>query len=321
MPTRPVRQPRADELGPAAAVMARFLPVTPLLASPRLGPGVVLKLETLQPTGSFKVRGALMAVAAARTENPDGAVVTASAGNHGLGVAFAARTFGMRAIVVVPENASAAKLEALAAFDVELVRHGLSYEEAETHALTLAAGGARFVSAYNDPDVIAGQGTLALELFDQVQDLRTIVVPVGGGGLLAGVALAAALRPGVSVWGVEADASRPVSTSVAAGRVVTVPIGPTLADGLAGNIEPGAVTIPVIAGAVEHWAATDEGSIAAAVRFLAFEHGLVVEPSGAVPVAALLSGRLDPGPGPTAVVLTGRNISHALLGELLSGER
>jgi threonine dehydratase len=121
------------------------------------------------------------------------------------------------------------------------------------------------------------------------------------------------------VRGVETDASPAVSASVAAGRVVAVPIGATLADGLAGNIEPGAVTIPLIANGVEQIAGVDEESIKRAVRFLAFDHGLVVEPSGAVAVAALLSGRLAPGSGPTAVVVTGRNVSGALLGELLSG--
>jgi threonine dehydratase len=158
------------------------------------------------------------------------------------------------------------------------------------------------------------------ELFAQVPGLTTIVVPVGGGGLLAGVGLAASGRRGVGVRGVESDASPAVSASMAAGRVVTVAVGATLADGLAGNIEPGAVTVPLITRHVEEMAAVDDESIARAVRFLAFEHGLVVEPSGAVAVAALWSGRLRPGAGPTALVVTGRNVSAALLGRLLAGE-
>jgi threonine dehydratase len=269
-----------------------------------------------------------VAVAASQARDRERPVVTASAGNHGLGVAFAAGVFGVRAIVVIPENASEAKRAALGQFDIEIVRHGRSYEEAEAHALTLVdSAGAHYVSAYNDPDVIAGQATIALELFDQMPGLTTIIAPVGGGGLVAGLALAANLgpgdggRPGICVRGVEADASPAVSASVAAGRVVAVPITATLADGLAGNIEPGAVTVPMIARGVEQLAGVDEQSIARAVRFLAFEHGLVVEPSGAVAVAAILAGRLGCGPGPTAVVVTGRNITAALLGELLSGER
>jgi threonine dehydratase len=321
MTARRVAPPVVDDVRRAGEIIARHLPTTPVLASPLLGPNVILKLETLQPTGSFKVRGALAALAAARHADPQRPVVTASAGNHGLGVAFAAQTFEMRAIIVVPENASPAKQKALEGFDVDIIRHGLSYDEAESHALHLAEAGARFVSAYNDPDVISGQGTIALELFDQVPDLTTIVVPVGGGGLLAGVALAAGLRPGVGVRGVETEASPAVSASVTAGRVVPITVGETLADGLAGNLEPGAVTVPLIAAGVEELAAVNERAIAQAVRFLAFEHGLVAEPSGAVAVAAVLSGRLQPGDGATALVVTGRNISARLLGELLSGER
>jgi threonine dehydratase len=319
VPVSVVEEPGADDVRAAGVVVARHLPVTPVMASALLGPDVWLKLETFQPTGSFKVRGALAAVAGAVAEDRHRLIVTASAGNHGLGVAFAAGALAARAVVVIPENASEAKCRALGRFDVEIVRHGTTYDEAETHALALAADvGARFVSAYNDPDVIAGQGTIALELFDQVPDVTTIVAPVGGGGLLAGLALAVTLRPGVAVHGVETDASPAVSASVAAGRVVAVPIGATLADGLAGNIEPGSVTVPLIARGVERLAGADEQSIRDAVRFLALDHGLVVEPSGAVAVAALLSGRLAPGAGPTAVVVTGRNITGALLGELLS---
>jgi threonine dehydratase len=324
MAFRVVRSPIAGEVVAAGEVVSRYLPLTPLLASPLLGDRVLLKVETFQPTGSFKVRGALVAVATALAEDPSGRVVTASAGNHGLGVAFAAQVLGARATIVLPHNASPAKRAALERFDVELVAHGASYEEAEAHALDLAGAGARFVSAYNDPDVIAGQGTIALELFEQVPDLGMIVAPIGGGGLVAGLALAATARPGVRVCGVEAQASPAVSASVAAGRVVTVPVGPTLADGLAGNLEPGSVTVDLIARLVHQVVGTGEGAMEDAVRFLAYEHGLVVEPSGAIGVGALLAGDLsaDPaggGGGSTVVVVTGRNLSRSLLADLLAG--
>jgi threonine dehydratase len=324
MTVRSVPEPVPADVLRAGAVIGRHLSPTPVLASPLLGADVVLKLEIFQPTGSFKVRGALAAVAHALAQDPDGLVVTASAGNHGLGVAFAAHTFGVKAVVVIPENASEAKRGALERFDVDVVRYGTTYEETEAHALELAAeggGGTRFVSPYNDPYVIAGQGTIALELFDQVPGLTTMVAPVGGGGLVSGLALAATHRSGVGVRGAEAAASPAVSRSVAAGTTVTVPIGATLADGLAGNLEPGSVTVPLIARGVEELAGVDEEAIAEAVRFLAFEHGLVVEPSGAVGVAALLSGRLAPGRGPTAVLVTGRNVAPSLLAQLLDGER
>jgi threonine dehydratase len=318
MGVRLVREPTVDDVRWAGDLIARYLPPTPLLASPLLGEGVLLKLETFQPTGSFKVRGALVAVAAAQAANPGGRVVTASAGNHGLGVAFAARALAIPATIVIPVNASPAKRAALERFDVDLVSFGVSYEEAESHALSLAVDGARFISPYNDTEVIAGQATVALELFDQLGDLSTIVAPIGGGGLVAGLAIAATTRPGVSVCGVEAEASPAVSQSVAAGHVVPVRISPTLADGLAGNLEPGSVTVALIARLVDQLVRADEQSMGDAVRFLAFEHGLVVEPSGAVGVAALMGGWVRTGSGPTVVVVSGRNLSPTLLVDLLA---
>ena len=170
-PTRLVAEPSADDVLRAMDLIASHLVPTPAITSPLLGDRVFLKLETFQPTGSFKVRGALVAVANAIADDPDRSVVTASAGNHELGVAYAARVLGAKATIVVPENASAAKQAALERFDVELVRHGKSFDAAERHALTLSESGARYISPYNDPHVIAGQATTALELFEQVPDL------------------------------------------------------------------------------------------------------------------------------------------------------
>ena len=289
---RPVRIPTADDVVAARGVVSRHLPPTPIVRSPALGPDVVLKLETMQPTGSFKVRGALVAVAKALARDRETPLVTASAGNHGLGVAFAATAYGARATVVVPENASAAKVAALSRFDVTLVAKGTSYDEAEAHALTLAEQGSAFVSPYNDPDTIAGQGTVALELFDQVPDVRTIVVPIGGGGLISGVGLAATLRPGVRVVGVQAAASPAILAALEDGGATPIVVQPTLADGLAGNIEAGSVTIDLVRRYVADIVTVTEDEIGDAIRFLAREHGLIVEGSGAVGVAALLQGRV-----------------------------
>ena len=185
-PPRPVRVPTPADLTAAWHSVRPRLAPTPLVATP-LAPGTMLKLETTQPTGSFKVRGAL----AALTALPEGtAAVTASADNHGLGVAFAAGTTGRRAVVVVPRTASATKVAKLRRFGVELVAHGEDYDAAEAHALELAAGtGTQFVSAYNDPLVIAGQATIGRELQEQTSGPLTVVCPVGGGGLAAGLAL------------------------------------------------------------------------------------------------------------------------------------
>lgn len=305
----------------ASAVVSRHLQVTPVVPAPGLGRRVVLKLETLQPTGSFKVRGALVAVSNAIGRDPDGVVVAASAGNHGLGVAFAADLLGARAIVVVPETASEAKVAALERFPASLVRHGGSYDEAEAYALALAVEGRHFISPYNDPDVIAGQGTIGLELLDQVPDLSAIVAPVGGGGLVAGLGLAVAERTRRRVIGVGAERSPALRAWVETGKAAPVEVGPTLADGLAGNLEAGSVTVELVRRHVDDLLDATEEEIGQAVRFLATEHGLVAEGSAAAAVAAILSGRLAAGPGATAVVLTGRNISRAALAGVLTSVR
>ena len=309
--TRRVRSPARGEVLDAEKRIRPLLPPTPLVESPELAPRALLKLETFQPTGSFKVRGALALLTRLA---PGERVVAASAGNHALGVAWAATALGVEATVVVPETAAPAKLAALERFPVELLRHGAGYDEAERHALALAGEGRRYVSAYNDPDVIAGGGTLALEL---PEGPLTIVCPVGGGGLCAGVALWASGLADVRVVGVEAEASRSVSAAVAAGRVVPVAVGPTLADGLAGNLEPGSVTVKLVRAHVAELVAVTEAEIEEAIRLLVSEHGVVAEGAGAVASAALLAGKVQAQGRPVALV-TGRNMDTAVLGRILS---
>lgn len=280
------------------------------------------KLETVQPTGSFKVRGALAACAAYAAEGAR--IVTASAGNHGLGIAYAATRLGVPATVVVPETASSVKVARLRTFDIDLRQIGRDYDEAERAALEIASDDGRFVSPYNDPHVIAGQSTVATELFQQVPVSRevTVVVPVGGGGLAAGISHMLADRAGWHAVGVETAESRAVSAAIATGRVVPVEVGPTIADGLAGNIEPDSVTPGLLAAARTPVCAAPESAIRSAVAQLATEAGLVVEGSGAVGVAALREGVIDiPGDkddGPVVVILTGRNIATPLLREILA---
>jgi len=309
--TRRVRSPARGEVLDAEKRIRPLLPPTPLVESPELAPRALLKLETFQPTGSFKVRGALALLTRLA---PGERIVAASAGNHALGVAWAATALGVEATVVVPETAAPAKLAALERFPVELLRHGAGYDEAERHALALAGEGRRYVSAYNDPDVIAGGGTLALEL---PEGPLTIVCPVGGGGLCAGVALWASGLADVRVVGVEAEASRSVSAAVAAGRVVPVAVGPTLADGLAGNLEPGSVTVELVRAHVAELVAVTEAEIEEAIRLLVSEHGVVAEGAGAVATAALLAGKVAVAGRPVALV-TGRNMDTAVLGRILS---
>ena len=276
------------------------------------------KLETVQPTGSFKVRGALAACAAYASEGAR--IVTASAGNHGLGIAYAATLLGVHATVVVPETASPVKVARLRSFDVDLREIGDDYDAAERAALEIASRDGRFVSPYNDPHVIAGQATVALELLDQSAP-ATVVVPVGGGGLAAGISQVLAGRAGWDVVGVEAAESRAVSAAMTAGRVVAVEVGPTIADGLAGNIESDSVTPALLTVTRTPVCATPERAIRTAVAQLATEAGLVVEGSGAVGVAALreglVAGAADDRPA-VVVILTGRNIAVPLLREILA---
>ena len=189
--TRAVREPTSADLAVAWQVVRDILPPTPLVSS-SVAPDSFLKLETFQPIGAFKVRGALAAISALEEGRR---VVTASAGNHGLGVAWAAARLGRSATVVLPERASPAKVAALRAYPVELIEHGAGYDDAEAYALELGARDcAAFVSPYNDPFVIAGQGTIGLELDHQSDGELTVVASVGGGGLLSGLALWARTR-------------------------------------------------------------------------------------------------------------------------------
>jgi threonine dehydratase len=316
---RHVLVPDDVALKAAADVVGQHLAPTPVVACPALGEGVVLKLETLQPTGSFKVRGALAAVAAALGRDPGVELVAASAGNHGLGVAYAAGRLGVRATVVVAENASPAKVRALEHYGVTLVRRGRSYDEAEAQALELAARtGGHFVSPYNDPDVIAGQASVAAELAAQVPGASTLVVPVGGGGLLSGVALVTAGRS-VRLVGVEPEASAAMTAALAAGRAVPITSGQTIADGLAGSIEEGSVTVEIARRRHAEMVTVTEAELVASMRFLAAEVGLVAEGAGAATVAAWRAGRVGAGSGPTVLVVSGRNIDSALLASVLSG--
>ena len=307
--TRAVPAPTAEDLDAAARVVADRLAPTPLVPAPALGERVWLKLETLQPTGSFKVRGALAALSRAG----GGPVVTASAGNAGLGVAWAATALAVPATIVVPESASPAKVAALRALPVELVMHGADYDAAEAHALSRPG---TYVSAYNDTHVVAGAATVGRELA-ALDGPVTVVCGIGGGGLASGLGLWASSRPGARVVAVEAARSPAFSAALADDELTEVEVQETLADGLAGNIEPGSVTFPLVRDHVAAVVGVDEPAIEDGIRFLARAHGLVAEGAGAVPAAALLRGVIEPGEGATVLVVSGRNIALDRLAAVL----
>ena len=303
----------ATHLERAREVVAAALPVTPLVESQGIGERVLFKLESFQPTGSFKVRGALAALTAA---GDDSGVVTASSGNHALGVAWAAQRLGKPATVVVPVTTSAAKLASLRRFDVTVVIHGESYEQAERHARSLATDGLRYLSATSSPDVIAGQATIGAELLEQVDGPFTVVCGVGGGALASGLGMIGGQSGRMKVIGVEAAASLAMSTAVSAGQVVPVEVGETLADGLAGNLEPGVITVDLITEHVTQLVSVTEAQIAEAIRYLVREHGVIAEGSGAASVAAILAGAVPSG-GQTVAIITGRNMTFEALTAVL----
>ena len=283
------------------------------------GGTVLLKLESLQVTHSFKSRGALNAVIQVIATHGDGVtVVTASAGNHGRAIAWAAERLGVRAIVFTPRNAPETKTRAIARHGADLRAVAENYEAAERLAREHARDtGDVFVSPYNHPDVIAGAGTIGLELLEDITGLQSVLVPIGGGGLISGVATAVkALDARIEVIGVEVEASCAFSAARAAGRIVNIAVAETIADGLGGNVDPETITWPVIRDLVDRIVIVPERAVHDAIRTLLTEDHLVGEGAGVAAIAAAaglagIEGRR------TAVLLTGANIDLPRLTSLL----
>jgi len=283
---------------------------------------VSLKLESLQLSNSFKSRGAFNAVIA-RLERGDlveeSTLVTASAGNHGRALAAAAEAFHLPLVVFTPVDAPQTKLSAIRRHGARLRAEGRDYDHAEILAKQFAADtGAAFISPYNDPDVIAGAATIALEIFEEAPDTDVLVVPIGGGGLISGVACAAkAIDDKRLVVGVELDVSCAFRTSVRAGTLVPIVPGPSIAEGLGGNPDPETITFRFIQRHVDQIVTVSEGDLQAAVAGLVEAEHLIVEASGAAGVAAILGRRVDVAGGRVAVIATGSNIDRGRLTSLL----
>ncbi len=288
--------------------------VTPVFSSETLsrlaGRPVALKAENLQRTGAFKIRGAYNTIAQLSDDERAAGVVTASAGNHGQAVAWAAREAGIPATIVVPEAAPMAKVEAARGYGARVELAGEGFDEAAALARARSEEtGATFVHAFEDARVIAGQGTLGLELAEQLAEgPATVVIPVGGGGLAAGVALALdALRPEVRVVGVQAAACAPL-----AGRA---PTGTTIADGIAVK-HPGELTGAILRELLDDLVVVDDEEISEAIVLLLERSKLVVEGAGAAPVAAILAGRAG-GEGPACAILAGGNVDATTLSSVV----
>ena len=317
---RHVVAPNAAELAAATRVIAEHLEETPTVTLRLRGRAVLTKLESLQITGSFKIRGALAAIDAAHRDDPHGAVITSSAGNHGLGIAHAAGLLHVPATVVVPTNASAAKVKKLRNYDVELIQFGSSYDEAQAHALELAERRSiRFVSPFNDSNVIAGQATAFDEMFRHAPDLEHLVVSVGGGGLISGAILTrrANGRDDLRITGVQPEQSAALYHVLRGAKMADVLHHPTIADGLAGGGDEGAVTNELIATSAVPLVLVPEVEIRRAVREAAEYNGLVIEGSAGASYAAITTDVIHDTTSRVGFVVSGRNIAHDLLVTLL----
>jgi threonine dehydratase len=314
----------AGDIRRAARIIAGVVRETPVLSSrtlsERSGGTVALKAENLQRTGSFKLRGAFSKLTALGDACAAG-VVCGSAGNHAQAVAYAARARGVPCLVFMPEGAPIAKVEAARSLGANVQMVGATVDEAIEAACERVAENDQmaFVHPFEDPDVIAGQGTLGLELLEQVPDLSRVIVPVGGGGLVSGVAIALkSERPAIEIVGVQVASCAPVRESLAAGKPVPVRSALTIADGIAVK-RPGELTLSLIDQWVDEMVSVEEDEVAEAMVFLIERAKLVVEGAGAVGAAALLSGRLSGSPAPpgtTIVILSGGNVDAGLLAEV-----
>jgi threonine dehydratase len=310
-----------DDVVAARKVIAGIMLQTPVLhsrvLSERIGGPVYLKCENLQRTGSFKARGAYVRISRLPQAERDRGVVAASAGNHGQGVAFAADMLGAKATVVMPEGAPLPKIEATKSYGAEVILHGTAVEHALGRAKELAAErGSIFIHPFDHADVVLGQGTVGLEIIEQCPDVRTIAMPVGGGGLAAGIAIAAkGTSQEIRVIGAQADAVAAFPASFAAGHPVTVACGPTMADGIA-VARPGELTFEVLAELADRVVTATEESLSRALLICLERSKQVVEPAGATAVAALLehSRVFEP---PVVAVLSGGNIDPLLLSKVL----
>ena len=296
---------------------------TPVLHSrtldERTGAAVFLKAENLQRGGAFKFRGAYNRICTLTPEQRHAGVVAYSSGNHAQAVALAARLKGIRAIILMPADAPSTKVEATAGYGAEIVRYDRYRDDRAELAGELAAErGLALVRPYDDAFVMAGQGTAALELLGDAEDLDVLIAPVGGGGLIAGCGTAArALRPRIRVIGVEPEAGDDTKRSLERGERVRLPLVPsTIADGLQLDI-PGELTFQVNRTLVDEVVLVTDGEIVNAMRFLFERLKVVVEPSGAVPVAALMSGKLDASGRRVGAILSGGNVGARRFAQLL----
>ncbi len=311
------------EIQAAQTLLNGIIVKTPTLRdehlSPELGAEVFLKAECLQRSGSFKIRGAYNKICVLTTTEKARGVIAPSAGNHAQGVALAAKLHGIHATIVMPVHAPLTKIEATRSYGAEIILHGQTFDDAATHALELAnTRGLTYVHAFNDQAIMAGQGTIGLEILETLPNVNTVVVPIGGGGLIAGIATAIKnLKPNTRIVGVQAAGCSSVLPSLAAGTPVQVQAAQTIADGIAVK-RPGELTLPIIREHVDEVIEVTDDEIARAIAHSAQRNKLVVEGAGAAGLAAILAGKISYTRQDTIVtVLCGGNIDGNLLARVI----
>ncbi|KAH7082818.1 tryptophan synthase beta subunit-like PLP-dependent enzyme, partial [Paraphoma chrysanthemicola] len=284
---------------------------TPLLPARHIGKSndstVLLKAENFQHTGSFKFRGAMSKLSA---QASDARLITASSGNHGIAAARAAQTLSRDVTVVLPETVVKAKLEKIKAYDVNVILHGEETGLAEQYAQHLAATqGYTYISPYNDPDIVAGQGTIGLEILEQCEHVDNVFVAMGGGGLISGIgSVMKAFSPRTKIYGVSATNTKALAASMAAGRVVETEHLPTLADGVAGGMDVGSITLPLAIAVVDEVLECTEEEIRSALRTLAYEENLIVEGSAALALAGYEKAAADVAGQTSVLIMCGANV-------------
>ena len=309
-----------DNIYRASNVLREVVRKTDMVYAPKLKPGVdiYLKTENLQFTGSFKLRGAYYKMSKLTEEEKSHGVVACSAGNHAQGVALAAQKSGIKATICLPDGAPISKIEATKSYGADVCLVEGVYDDAYKKALSLRDEcGYTFIHPFNDEDVIAGQGTIALEIEDQLPNLDAVIVPIGGGGLISGIAFAMkAINPNVKVYGVQAAGAPSMFNSVRDGEIEELPSVSTIADGIAVK-KPGDVTFDICSKYVDKIVTVTEDEIAAAILALMEQHKLVTEGAGAVAVAAAMFGKLEIEGKKVVCLLSGGNIDVTILSRVI----
>jgi len=311
-----------SDIRTAAKVLEERIIRTPLILSPTLskmtGAQIFLKLENLQKTGSFKSRGATYKIVTRLAGIGPHGVVAASAGNHAQGVAMAAKQVGLPATIVMPQWASLTKQEATRGYGGEVILKGESIGQSIAYALELSAGGKTFIHPYEDEDIITGQGTIGLEICEDLPDVDAVLVPVGGGGLIAGIATAVkAINPDTKIFGIQAAACPSARAALDAGKTIRVEARKSIADGIAVK-QIGEINFSIIKQTVEQIVLVEEDQIAAAILLLLERKKVLAEGAGVVPLAAILAGHLPlAGGGKVVLVISGGNMDSPLVGRVI----